>query len=163
MPGLEEIRKEGEGAAAYVRRLACEKARAVVADDDEYVLGADTVVVIGEQVLEKPESAGDAARMLRALSGCAHTVLTGVCVRHAGGEWSAVEATRVTFAPLSEGEIEAYCAGGEPQDKAGAYAIQGLGSKYIERVEGCYFNVVGLPIARTYKLLREAGYSLTAG
>jgi len=162
-PGIEERRGEGEGAEGYVARLAVEKARAATENEAEYVLAADTVVVAEGRVLEKPGSADEAAEMLRALSGRTHTVLTGVCVRHGGVERTAVEATKVAFVELSEAEIAAYCATEEPHDKAGAYAIQGLASKYIERVEGCYFNVVGLPIARVYKLLREAGYSLTAG
>jgi septum formation protein len=101
--------------------------------------------------------------MLRRLSGRAHVVLTGVCLLHGGQEWSEVESTRVVFSTLTEDEVREYCASGEPMDKAGAYAIQGLASKFIERVEGCYFNVVGLPISVVYRLCKQAGYNFNAG
>ncbi len=113
--------------------------------------------------LEKPASPEDAVGMLRRLSGRPHDVLTGVCLLHGSQQWRAVESTRVVFSPLSEEEVSAYCASGEPMDKAGAYAIQGLASKFIERVEGCYFNVVGLPISLVYRLCRQAGYNFNAG
>jgi septum formation protein len=119
-------------------------------------------------VLEKPNSvheAGEEAaeQMLRRLSGRPHDVLTGVCLLHDGQERAQVESTRVFFSALSAQEIRDYCASGEPMDKAGAYAIQGLASKFIERIEGCYFNVVGLPISLVYRLLKQAGYSFNAG
>jgi len=155
---LAEQRQQDEAPAAYVERLAREKARAAEAAPEEWVLAADTTVVLDEHVLEKPASAPDAARMLRLLAGRAHEVLTGICVRHGNRLWSAVETTRVVFAEMSDAEIEAYVASGEPMDKAGAYAIQGLASRFIPRIEGCYFNVVGLPVARVCALLREAGY-----
>ncbi len=148
---VEEIRREGEAALDYVRRLAREKAEAAWRDEDEIVLGADTTVVLAERVLEKPRDAADAAEMLAALSGRVHTVLTGICLRHAGGAIVDAESTRVRLAALSDAEIRDYVASGEPMDKAGAYAIQGLASKFIDRVEGCYFNVMGLPVAMVYR------------
>lgn len=136
------------------RRLACEKARAVPCADDEIVLAADTMVVLEGQILGKPKDSADAARMLSLLSGREHEVITGICLRHAGGVIVDHESTRVRFAPLSPAEIAAYVASGEPADKAGAYAIQGRACRFIERIEGCYFNVVGLPIARVYRHLK---------
>lgn len=160
VPGVEELRQDDETPAAYVERLARDKASAVDCAAGDWILAADTTVVIDHHVLEKPVSHADAARMLRLLSGRVHEVLTGICIRHAGRLWSAVESTRVTFSPLSEHEIDAYVASGEPMDKAGAYAIQGLASRFIPAVEGCYLNVVGLPVSRVYRMLREAGYPL---
>ena len=96
--------------------------------------------------------------MLRLLSGKTHQVLTGVCLRHGGREWCGAESTQVRFIELSEAEILAYAGSGEPMDKAGGYAIQGLASKFVDRIEGCYFNVVGLPVSLVYRLLKEAGY-----
>ncbi|MEP6540408.1 MAG: Maf family protein, partial [Bryobacteraceae bacterium] len=123
--GVPEERMAGEPAAAYVRRLAREKAEAVRRDSGEIVLGADTVVVFGENVLEKPRDAADATSMLSMLSGEEHRVITGICLRHEGGVISDSAETSVTFAPLSGVEIEEYVNSGEPMDKAGAYAIQG--------------------------------------
>jgi septum formation protein len=158
VPGIEERAQPGESPAGYVRRLSIEKARAVAAEPAEFVLAADTVVVVDDAILEKPASEAEARAMLARLGGRAHTVLTGVCLRHAGLERAQVQSTLVVFAPLSEAEIAAYCASGEPMDKAGAYAIQGLASKFVERIDGCYFNVVGLPVPLVYRLLGEAGY-----
>lgn len=163
-PGVAEVRIEGEGPAAYVERLAREKALAVAADRaGGWVLAADTTVALDEHVLEKPASPAEAARMLGLLSGRVHEVLTGVCVRRAARLWSGVEITRVEFAALTDGEIEDYANSGEPLDKAGGYAIQGRASRFIPRIEGCYFNVVGLPVARVCRMLREAGYHLPRG
>lgn len=146
----------GEQPMAYAMRLARDKATAVFARHPKsVVLGADTVVVVDEHLLEKPADAADAARMLRLLSGRAHQVITGVCVVAPGFERTEAEITQVVFSPLREKEIAAYVATGEPMDKAGAYGIQGVASRWVERIEGCYFNVVGLPLARTYRLLRE--------
>ncbi len=152
---VDETRLPGEDPVAHVKRLAQAKALAVAAAPGEIVLGADTVVVVDREVLGKPSTAGEAARMLRLLSGREHQVITGICLR--AGERLVTDAvsTRVHFQPLSEPEIEAYVASGEPMDKAGAYAIQGLASKFIDRVEGCYFNVVGLPVAVVYRHLHE--------
>lgn len=163
VPGVDEVRLSSESPEDYVRRLAVEKARAATSSPEEFVLAADTVVVVDGAVLEKPVSTREAGEMLRRLSGRSHVVLTGVCLLRGGQEWCEVESTRVFFSPLSEDEVRDYCASGEPMDKAGAYAIQGLASKFIERVEGCYFNVVGLPISLVYRLCGQAGYSLNAG
>jgi septum formation protein len=120
------------------------------------VLGADTVVVIDGHLLEKPAKAADAARMLRLLSGRTHRVLTGICLLASGFERTEAEITKVTFSRLSEDEIADYVSTEEPMDKAGAYAIQGIASRWVERIEGCYFNVVGLPMPRVYRMLRAA-------
>lgn len=156
-PEIPEVRAPGESPIDYVRRLAHEKALAVPMNPGETILAADTTVVIEDEVLEKPRDASDATRMLRLLSGAAHNVITGACVRH--GERTIVDtaATRVHFAALSDAEIAEYVASGEPMGKAGAYGIQGLASKFVERVEGCYFNVVGLPIALVYRNLKMIG------
>ena len=114
-------------------------------------MGADTIVVIGDQVLEKPADANDARAMLRLLSGREHTVITGICLRHRDGVIVDHSSTEVRFAPLAEAEIGGYISSGEPFDKAGAYAIQGLASKFIESVRGCYFNVMGLPLSLVYR------------
>ena len=148
---VEEVRRPDEAPVEYVRRLAREKAEAAWESRDEIVLGADTIVVLGERVLEKPRDHADARAMLTALSGRTHTVITGICLRHAAGEIVDAESTLVRFVPLTHQEIEAYVASGEPMDKAGAYAIQGLASKFVDRTEGCYFNVMGLPLALVYR------------
>lgn len=148
----------GEAAEDYVRRLAGEKASAVECADDEIILAADTVVVVDGTILEKPRDPSDALRMLRLLSGNQHEVLTGICVRNAMMLKLDMASTRVHFARLTAAEIDAYVRSAEPIDKAGGYAIQGLASKFIDRVEGCYFNVVGLPIALVYSRLKEFGF-----
>jgi septum formation protein len=143
----------------YVRRVALDKARAVAACmPDAIVLAADTCVVVDDAILGKPADAADAARMLAMLSGRPHDVLTGVAVIGPAGIRVESADSRVVFAELSAGEIAWYVASGEPGDKAGAYAIQGLASRYVERVEGSYSNVVGLPVALVYRLLREQGF-----
>jgi septum formation protein len=139
---------------AYVRRLAEEKALAVEASPGETVLGADTTVVVENHMLAKPEDPADARRMLELLSGRCHQVLTGICLRRGEAVVCDCATTRVWFTALSRAEIDEYVASGEPLDKAGGYAIQGLASKFIERIDGCYFNVVGLPIALVYRHLR---------
>jgi septum formation protein len=121
--------------------------------DTLQVLGADTTVTLDDLILGKPESPADAARILRLLSGRTHRVITGVAVVTAHSIQSAAEVTTVTFLPLTEAEISAYVATGEPMDKAGAYAIQGQAARWIPRIEGCYFNVVGLPLALVSTLL----------
>jgi septum formation protein len=151
---VKEVRAYHEPPRDYVMRLARAKAEAAWTGQAEIVLGADTVVVLGESVLEKPAHAASAKAMLRALSCREHVVLTGICLRHAGGAIVDCEATQVSFVELDEKEIEEYVASGEPMDKAGAYAIQGLASKFIDRVDGCYFNVMGLPLALVYKHLK---------
>lgn len=152
-----------EDPKAYVTRLALEKAQAVFAELSSntetaaslVILGADTTVTLDDHILGKPEDAADAARMLRLLSGHTHRVITGVALVTAAGAAVAAEATAVTFLELSDEEIAAYIATGEPMDKAGAYAIQGFAARWIPRVEGCYFNVVGLPIALVAGLLES--------
>jgi septum formation protein len=151
---VEEIRTPGEPPDAYARRLARAKAEAAWQDRSEIVLGADTIVVLGEAVLEKPRDLADARAMLHRLAGREHTVITGICLRHPGGVEVDSSATRVRFTPLTEAEIDAYVATGEPMDKAGAYAIQGLASKFVDRIEGCYFNVIGLPLSQVYRYLK---------
>lgn len=157
-----------ESAAAYVQRLAEEKAHAVwtlhKASDTEadplVVLGADTCVVCDGKILGKPADAADARRMLETLSGRTHAVMTGLAAVTRKGVVRAVEITQVTFNVVTDAEIAAYVASGEPLDKAGAYAIQGGAARWIPRIEGCYFNVVGLPVARTMSLLAEANAAL---
>ena len=145
-----------EAPLQYAQRLARDKARAVRArHPDAVVLGADTVVVVDDYLLEKPTDAEDAARMLRLLSGKTHQVITGVCLAASGFERTEAEVTQVTFTTMSESEIADYIATGEPMDKAGAYGIQGMASRWVERIEGDYFNVVGLPVARVYRMLME--------
>ena len=155
---IEEIRAPGEPPDDYARRLARAKADAAWEGRDEIVLGADTVVVLDDvldqEVLEKPRDAADARAMLQRLAGREHTVITAICLRHPGGAHVDSTATRVRFTPLAAAEIDAYVATGEPMDKAGAYAIQGLASKFVERVEGCYFNVIGLPLSQVYQYLK---------
>ncbi|HLG96062.1 MAG TPA: Maf family protein [Bryobacteraceae bacterium] len=155
VPNIHEERRREEPPEEYVRRLAEQKAFAVPMNAGETVLAADTTVVVDDQLLEKPRDAADAARMLALLSGRVHEVMTGICLRTADRLVVDVAATRVRFTELTDAEIAEYVASGEPMDKAGAYAIQGLASKFIERVEGCYFNVVGLPIALVYRHLKS--------
>jgi septum formation protein len=145
-----------ENPLEYAQRLARDKAQAVLARyPDGLVLGADTVVIVDEHLLEKPQDTDDAKRMLRLLSGRAHEVVTGVCLTSSQYERTEAEITTVVFSSMSEQEIAEYVASGEPMDKAGAYGIQGIASRWVERIEGDYFNVVGLPIARVYRILTE--------
>jgi len=150
----------GEDPIAYVTRLARQKAEAVFAKlsgtyPDLTVLGADTTVTLDNHILGKPENEEDAARMLRLLSGRTHLVITGVAVITASHTEVAADVTAVQFLTLSEKEIRDYIATGEPSDKAGAYAIQGHAARWIPRIEGCYFNVVGLPISLVATLLQS--------
>lgn len=151
---IDETPSPGEPPLEYVLRLAREKAESIKATGDRIVLGADTAVVVEGQILGKPADAADAVRMLRLLCGRPHEVMTGICLRSARGQVVDVATTRVWFARLSEDEIAAYVASGESMDKAGAYGIQGLASKFVDRIDGCYFNVMGLPIALVYSHLR---------
>jgi septum formation protein len=145
----------GELAKDCAERLAQEKALAVSRDrPQDVVLGADTVVVIDGQILGKPTDPADATRMLRMLSGREHQVITGVCIVASGRPSLASETTKVTMSEIPEKEIADYVATGEPMDKAGAYAIQGIASRWIPRIEGDYSNVVGLPVALVYRMLR---------
>lgn len=160
----------GEDPIAYVVRLAREKAEAVfaeiasksVAPPQGVVLGADTTVTLDGHILAKPADAADAARMLRMLSGRTHRVITGVAVATAKGTEVAAEVTGVQFLTLGDDDIAAYVATGEPMDKAGAYGIQGLAARWIPRVEGCYFNVVGLPLALVSAMLEAASLQPSA-
>ncbi|HEY7390189.1 MAG TPA: Maf family protein [Bryobacteraceae bacterium] len=151
---VDESPLPGEDPVDYVCRLAEAKARAVPAAADDIVLGADTTVVVDHHMFGKPVNTADAIRMLEMLSGRCHEVLTGICLRGADHLVRDVAATRVWFIDLTLREIEDYVGSGEPLDKAGAYAIQGLASKFVERIEGCYFNVVGLPVPLVYRHLR---------
>ena len=159
-----EIPRDSESPTNYAQRLARDKAFEVSKHHPEkFVLGADTVVVVNGTMLEKPGDASDAARMLRLLSGKTHEVTTGVCLvspqlKTDNRELrTASETTLVTMNDLTDEDIASYIATGEPMDKAGAYAIQGIASRWISRIEGDYFNVVGLPVALVYGMLREAG------
>ncbi len=169
---IDESPRAGEGARECAERLAQEKALAVFQGHPQsWVLGADTIVVVDDTILGKPRDADDASRMLRLLSGRIHAVITGVYlagpdavgsvasrqVPVASGTEASSETTLVTFRKLSESEIRDYVATGEPMDKAGAYGIQGIASRWIPRIEGDYSNVVGLPVARVYAMLRERG------
>ncbi|MGA8541878.1 MAG: Maf family protein, partial [Terriglobales bacterium] len=146
-----------EYAKDCAERLAREKALAVARQrPNDVVLGADTVVVIDDQILGKPSDLADAARMLQMLSGREHQVITGVCLVVGGQCLAGSETTSVTMSGISEREIADYVANGEPMDKAGAYAIQGIASRWIPRIEGDYTNVVGLPVALVWRMLRQA-------
>jgi septum formation protein len=163
---VDERMLAGEAPEAYARRLALEKARAVFRErPGESVLGADTIVVVDALVLEKPRDPADAARMLRLLSGRSHRVITGVCLISpavasrqlpvASSEDVRAETTEVWMRDLAESEIDEYIASGEPMDKAGAYGIQGMASRWIPKIVGCYFNVVGLPVPLVYRMLQK--------
>jgi len=178
---VDESVRAGEVAYAYVRRLAIEKAARVwemvenrrakdssppeelgndvvrhgVLPGDVVVIGADTAVVVHDEILGKPRDAADAERMLRRLSGRRHEVLTGISVRRANVERGGVETTVVECLTLTEADVSWYVASGEGRDKAGAYAIQGLASRFMARIEGSYSNVVGLPVHVVHKLLRD--------
>jgi septum formation protein len=157
---IPEVPLPGEGAKTCAERLAREKALAVAHQrPHDVVLGADTVVVVDGQcdgeLLGKPADAADAARMLRMLSGREHQVITGVCLVVSGQASVASETTLVTVSEIPDEDIAEYVASGEPMDKAGAYAIQGIASRWIPRIEGDYSNVVGLPVALVFRMLRQ--------
>jgi septum formation protein len=164
VPPPEGVERGWDGAEApgdFAGGLAMAKARAVARERrGSLVVGADTIVVLDGEVLGKPPDAGAAARMLRRLAGREHLVHTGLALVAPGGaEANGVESTAVTIRRLSDDGIEAYVATGEPLDKAGAYGIQGLGAALVESVRGCYFNVMGFPVARFLALLGELGYA----
>ena len=166
---IPEDLKEGEAPRSFAERLAREKTLAIFCQrPNDFVLGADTIVVVDARILGKPCDATDAARMLRLLSGRTHQVITGVCLAgpqprtenrklETGFEDIRSETTRVTMDTLSDDDIHSYISTGEPLDKAGAYAIQGRASRWVSRIEGDYFNVVGLPVSLVCKMLREHG------
>ena len=153
-----EARRPQEWPEDYVRRVAGEKAKAALARHaDKFVLAADTVVIVDGQVLGKPRDAQDASRMLHLLSAGSHLVTTGVCLLGPKVEDTRAETTTVSFSPLSDAEIAEYVATGEPMDKAGAYAIQGMASRWVTHLDGCYFNVMGLPVPLVYRMLQKHG------
>jgi len=152
---IDETPREGETPEAYVERLAVEKARAVLGlRPDADVLAADTTVTIDGLILGKPVDEREASEMLQRLRGRVHEVFTGVALVNAAAVQSAVERTRVWFSPMTDEDISWYVASGEPVDRAGAYAIQGLASRFIPRIEGSYSNVVGLPVALVSSILK---------
>jgi septum formation protein len=161
---IDETQREGEDPAAYVLRLAQEKAQAVFArhrgedgpDAPLIVLGADTCVVCEGEVLGKPADSEDAKRILRRLSDRTHWVFTGIAAATRHGIKSEVERTEVTFSLIPDADLALYCSTSDPLDKAGAYGIQGYAARWIPRIDGCYFNVMGLPIARTVQLIEAA-------
>src|SRR5271163_2384299 len=160
---VDESRLADEAPGDYIRRLALAKALSAAAEyrdtgQEALILGADTVVVVDADILGKPVSQDDARSMLHRLSGRVHEVHTGLALlRSSGAEQRVIEeVTQVHFAPLTDREIEDYIATGEPFDKAGAYGIQGIGGRYVTRIEGCYFNVMGLPLARLWSLLQRS-------
>ncbi len=155
---VKEVTKAGESPQELVQRLAFEKAELIQRIRPEaIIISADTVVLCGKEVLGKPGSLAEARSMLNKLSGRTHQVITGVCVLKESVPDVRFSSTDVTFSSLSEEEIDAYVQTGEPLDKAGAYAIQGLAARFIERIDGCYFNVVGFPISLLYQMLKRAG------
>lgn len=166
---IPEVPQPGEAPRAFAERMAREKALTVFRRrPNDFVLGADTIVIVDGEILGKPRDSADAVRMLRVLSGRTHQVLTGVCLvsprlrtedwrQEAGFEDIRSETTLVTMDPLGDDDIHSYVSTGEPRDKAGAYAIQGKASRWVSRIEGDYFNVVGLPVSLVYKMLREHG------
>ncbi|HXN22604.1 MAG TPA: Maf family protein [Candidatus Dormibacteraeota bacterium] len=159
---LDETPFAGESPQDLVRRLAESKAQLVAQRTigPALIIAADTLVAADSKLLGKPRDAGEAREMLRQLSGGTHSVHTGLAVVRLPDQALHVEleTTQVSFAPLSDQEIGAYISTGEPFDKAGAYAVQGRGGRYVTRIAGCYFNVVGLPLARLYRILGEMGW-----
>ena len=152
---IDESRKPCESPVSLVQRLATEKARAAVAQSGDIVLGADTEVCMEEHVFGKPVDEDDARRMLRMLSGRHHWVHTGICILTGSAEIVDVASTNVSFIDLTEEEIAEYTRSGEPFGKAGGYAIQGLASKFVKSIRGCYHNVVGLPVSLVYQHLKS--------
>jgi septum formation protein len=157
---VDETPLAGEAAREMVVRLAIVKAEAVAASPDDIVIAADTAVVVDKHILGKPADQDDCLAMLGALAGRCHKVLTGVALRRAGVTRTAISETDVYFREISRDEALAYWQSGEPRDKAGAYAIQGAGGVFVERIEGSYSGVVGLPVFETAALLKEAGFDL---
>ncbi|MGH9573550.1 MAG: Maf family protein [Candidatus Acidiferrales bacterium] len=162
---VDESLLPNERAEDCVLRLATKKVQIVATvaakrSERTFILGADTTVVCDGRIFGKPENAAEAREMLQALSGKTHDVLTGIAIVRTpdGLQASGIETTRVTFLSLSQDQIGAYIASGEPFDKAGGYGIQGVAGKFIPRIEGCYFNVMGLPLSRTWQMLRALGW-----
>ena len=163
VPGIDESLKAGESPSDYVVRLAEEKAEAVTVPDDTAVLAADTTVVLDGEILGKPGSAVEGADMLGALAGRTHTVFTGVAVRSGDTTALACSESRVTLGPVSPTQLAAYWDTGEPRDKAGAYAVQGLGAVFVREIQGSFSGVMGLPLFETASLLQAAGVVLPLG
>ena len=155
-----EIHREGETPEEYVARLSRDKAAAVAREHaTRWIIAADTTVFLDDQLLEKPEGPADAVRMLSAIAGRTHVVYTGVTLEKGDGSWreTRVAESEVRMLPLSPAEIEWYVGTGEPLDKAGAYAVQGVGAMFIDSIHGSYTNVVGLPLATLFQMMRKAG------
>ena len=160
---VEEQRQPQETPEVYVQRLACEKSQAgwLACQGEKPVLGADTIVVFQQEVLEKPRDFVDAQRILQLLSGNTHTVMTAVALSSQHGCEVILVNSQVTFRELSQDDIYRYWQSGEPADKAGAYGIQGMAGLFVQRIEGCYYNIMGLPISALYRVLRgEFGFTL---
>jgi septum formation protein len=157
IPDVDESVLPDEAPQSYVRRIAARKATAIQLGPADCVLAADTTVVAGHQILGKPVDATDAACMLRLLQGRSHEVITGICMRYRNQIVIDAAVTEVHFDVMTEGEIAGYVASGEPMDKAGAYGIQGLASRFIRGIEGCYYNVMGLPVSLVARHLRRLG------
>ncbi len=158
---IDETMDPNKTPAGEVARVSRAKAEAVSRGDDDVVIAADTIVVLDGKVLGKPADRQDAFRMLRALSGREHQVMTGMTVLHGSRALTHTEITHVHFRPLTDREIQAYVATGEPMDKAGAYGIQGGAALFAEKLEGDYYNVMGLPVCRLWQMLREVAPQLT--
>ena len=155
---IDETRHHGEAPTAYAQRLALEKAQAILAlHAGAVVLGADTIVELDGEVLHKPANVAEAESTLRALSGREHRVHTGIAVVYGANQWQHLETTTVCFAEIPEADLAHYLASGDSLDKAGAYGIQGYAARWIPRIEGDFFNVMGLPLAATMRLLRASG------
>ena len=162
-PDVDERLRPGEEPGVQARRLAVEKASSTAADGDDLILAADTLVVLGEEILGKPVDEADAVRMLLKLQGRRHEVHTGLALRFGDRIESDFAVTRVWFRSLDAAECEEYVASGEPLDKAGAYGIQGLGAVLVQRIEGEYFNVMGLPVQLLLSLLARFGLRYAYG
>jgi septum formation protein len=157
---IPEQRQQGEAPEEYVARLSREKAEAIAAKNvDRWVIAADTTVLLGEELLEKPVDGADAARMLATIAGRTHIVYTGLTLRNgaSGYRETRVAESEVRMLPLTAEDIDWYVRTGEPLDKAGAYAVQGIGAMFIDSIHGSYTNVVGLPLALLFQMLRKAG------
>ena len=159
VPDVEEVWEEGEALTDFLRRVSLEKGKSVAStlSADIPVVSADTVVILDGDKIGKPESREDAVRILRRLSGCMHEVWTGVAILYSGKEFYDFSRTRVWFGPISGEEIESYLEVAQYMDKAGAYAIQGRAALFVERIDGCFFNVMGFPLRMFSKLARKAG------
>ena len=154
---VDETLQQGEAASEMVVRLAASKATAIALQEEQVIIGADTAVVLGDEIFGKPADADDALRMLSRLSGQTHQVMTGVAVASVMGLNTILSVTDVRFREISTDEARRYWQSGEPEDKAGAYAIQGRGGVFVEAIMGSYTGVVGLPVFETARMLHEAG------